>query len=205
MLVSENKPAAPIAPETAEKTAIGQPPNLQPAQQQIIAAPSPPPVARAAAAPTLPADQQRFVDAIDQYAGFYNNAANDMAKGGQRVARARALCTLRVGTVRDWVGKIYGVSSNNDGRGVLEVQISNVAYLKTWNNALSDYEDHTLIDPASPVFREASAMKAGQWAVFSGSFLPSQTDCMQESSVSQSGSMTEPEFLFRFSAIRPAQ
>jgi hypothetical protein len=47
-------------------------------------------------------------------------------------------------------------------------------------------------------------MTAGEAIVFSGFFLPDEEDCIKERSLTQQGSMTEPEFGFRFTRVRPA-
>jgi hypothetical protein len=77
--------------------------------------------------------------------------------------------------------------------------------LRTTNNDLSDILDHTLLDPSSNVFRQALSLSKGQRILFSGSFLPSETDCVQEISLTQEGSMTDPEFLFHFTDVQAAQ
>jgi hypothetical protein len=135
---------------------------------------------------------------------MYNKAANDMAKGAARVERKRLICAaLPSFEVRNWDGKVYSLSSNGDGKGVIELLIGPDVYVKTWNNALSDIGDRTLIEPASPAFRSAVVLKEGGMVRFSGTFLRSDTDCIKEPKVTMGGSMTEPEFIFRFSDIRP--
>lgn len=154
--------------------------------------------------PPMPADQAQFVGVVEKFITSYKGAANDMARGGERVARGKAICdVMRAPAVKDWIGTIDTLSSNNDGRGVLSVQISPNVRVETWNNAVSDAGDRTLIDPASPLFATVSAMKKHQWVRFAGTFFPGdQADCLRESSITQSGAMTEPEFLFRFSGIK---
>jgi hypothetical protein len=46
-------------------------------------------------------------------------------------------------------------------------------------------------------------MKPGQIATFSGSFVPDGENCIRESSMTLNGKLTDPEFIFRFSAIAP--
>jgi hypothetical protein len=43
-----------------------------------------------------------------------------------------------------------------------------------------------------------------QEVIFNGQFLPSDKDCIRESSLTQGGSMTDPDWIFRFSEIKPA-
>ena len=152
----------------------------------------------------LPVDQVRFIAIAKEHAASYQASPNDLAKGGVRNTRKVALCNaLRSRQIEDWVGTIYKLSSNNEGKGVLTVQLSDDIYLKTWNNNFSDIGDQTLIDPNSSLFITLSSLKSGTAIKFSGSFIPSDTDCVREGSLTQSGSMTEPEFIMKFTKIEP--
>lgn len=152
----------------------------------------------------IPAEQASLAGIVGRYAGAYDAAANDMVKGGTRPERASAICsTIRQPDVRDWVGTIKSLSSNSEGNGVLEIQLANSLTVKTWNNGFSDMSDHTLIPHGSALYSTVSALHKGQPVTFSGSFIPEHTDCFRETSMSVSGAMTDPEFVFRFSAVRP--
>jgi hypothetical protein len=165
-----------------------------------------PTIQTASAQQGQPAIETAFVAAVSEAREHYRAAANDMAKGGARVARKAAIChSLTQLAVTNWVGKIYTLSSNSDGNGVVEIVIGPDVYVKTWNNALSDIGDHTLIPAQSPLFQVLSAMKTGDTVKFSGTFLRGDADCIKEPSLTQDGSMTEPEFLMRFSSASPAQ
>ena len=160
-----------------------------------------------AAAQDVPADQAAFENAIVTARTAYDNAANDLAKGGQRPKRGKEICkAVQTLKVTDWVGTIDDLTTNSEGRGVLSVELGNEIWLKTWNNAFSDMGSNTLIDPESDLFLSLSEMSEGQEVVFSGSFLKdhSDGDCFEEQSMTIDGSMSEPEFIFVFSDIRPA-
>lgn len=151
----------------------------------------------------MPNSQRSLIDAVEAGRAQYAAGANDMAKGASRPARRNALCNAlgRTLSANGWVGRIYTLSSNTEGKGVLAIELAPDVYVKTWNNAFSDIGDRTLIDPGSQVFGSASSMRRGQLVRFSGTFLRSETDCIKEVSNTLSGSMREPEFLFRFSGI----
>ncbi len=152
-----------------------------------------------------PADaEQGLVSIVARYAEIYRSAQNDMLKGASRPARGKEICALMPRlSVTDWTGEIYGLSSNNDGKGVVTVRIGSDVYVKTWNNALSDLEDRTLIDPESGLFRAVSQLAKGRKVRFSGEFMRSAVDCLKEASLTVNGAMTEPEYIFRFSDIQP--
>jgi GYF domain 2 len=155
--------------------------------------------------PSLPADQARFIAIIEQARRDYNAGSNDMAKGAARPACARAICAAFASTAaaNGWIGKVAKLSTNNDGRGVLAVEIGKDVWLKTWNNAVADVGDNTLIQPESELYRKAIALRVGQWIAFSGNFLRGTKDCIREGSLTMSGAMTEPEFIFRFYDLVP--
>ncbi|MFG1409473.1 hypothetical protein V5G24_00035 [Xanthobacter sp. VTT E-85241] len=154
--------------------------------------------------PTMPEQQKRFIAAIEAARDTYSKGANDMAKGAARPARAKEICSILKGSQpKAWVGVIYDLSTNGDGKGVMEVTIGPNVYVKTWNNSLSDISDKTLIDPSSPLFQSAVVLKEGQKVILSGTFFKSPTDCVKEGSLTLRGTITEPEFIIRFSSIKP--
>jgi len=152
---------------------------------------------------TLPPDQQEFVKAVDSARNAYKSAANEMLKGIERVNRRKAICKALNGpNVKNWIGKIAQLrSAGKDARGVLAVSIGTKITVKTWNNDFSDLNFDTLINTDSPLFASVSAMKVGDSVVFSGHFFPSEEDCVKEGSLTTSGSMNDPEFIFRFRQV----
>ena len=76
----------------------------------------------------------------------------------------------------------------------------------TTNNGLSDSLSNlkTLIPVGSAAHTEAMALRKGQQVRFSGTFARSRDDCLEETSLTVSGAMNSPEFLFQFSDVRPA-
>lgn len=156
--------------------------------------------------PAVPPSEAALVRVIEDYAARYAQAPNDMARGALRPERARALCQLQLGVVRDWIGRVETLSSNNEGKGVLGVRLSDHLEVRTTNNDLSDSlgSIHTLIDPDSPLHAQAVALHTGQLVRFSGQIGQGGSDCLEEVSLTASGAMEDPEFLFRFSAVAAA-
>lgn len=159
---------------------------------------SPAPVAPVA----MPEDERQFIRVVQESRAAFQRAPNEMAQGGTRAQRREEICKILVGSrISGWSGQIRKLGSNNDGKGVLELRLSDGLSLVTWNNDFSDLSDGTLIDPSSPLFQGLSHMKVGDNVSFSGSFLPSDVDCVREASMSLSGSMTDPDFIFRFNTV----
>jgi hypothetical protein len=156
--------------------------------------------------PTIPNAERLLITAVEKAREAYAAGANDMARGAARPARAREICAVLTSPqIANWVGTIETLSSNSDGLGVLSVQIAEGVSIKTWNNALSDTDYHTLIDPGSSVFKVAVTLKEGQHVTFGGQFFSDRTDCIKESSLTLNGSLTKPEFIFSFSNVAPMQ
>lgn len=156
-------------------------------------------------APTVPApsDQVRFIAAITQARSKFNAAPNELAAGGMRNARQQAICSALQGqSASGWIGKVAYLSTNGDGKGVITLELAPGLQVSTWNNALSDFSDKTLIDPDTQFFKSLAVMKRGDTVRFSGGFFPSNLDCVGEQSVTLAGSMKSPVFTMRFSSIR---
>lgn len=109
-------------------------------------------------------------------------------------------------SVSGWKGKIVGLITNGEGKAVLEVQLPcddeiDVS-VKTWNNAMSDIMDHTLIPQSSKMFDTLADLGKGKVITISGAFISGdEKNGWRESSLSEEGSMTDPEFIFRFAQV----
>ena len=192
------EPALPApAPETTAMAA--------PATPRALPASPPPASLQEASDPSEPPnDELGLIAAVEAARQQYNIGANDMAKGAARPLRAQAICrALPSHSISGWIGKVDELTTNGDGKGVISITIGPDIYVKTWNNALSDISDHTLIDPASTVFQEASALQKGAPVRFSAVLIDDPTDCVKESSMTMSGSISEPEYIMRLTDIRP--
>ena len=156
---------------------------------------------------SMPPDQVAFLAAANDARGMIEKAANDLAAGAARRNRMKAMCSAVKGSkVENWMGTIHSLSTNGDGLGVLEIDLGEDVYVKTWNNALSDVSDKTMIDPSSGLFEKLVVMTEGQKVRFSAQLIktPKGPDCFRESSLTLSGSMEEPEFIARFTDISAA-
>lgn len=170
---------------------------------------APTPAASTAAqlvAHNMPGDEAAFVAIVKRATDAYRAAgSNELQAGAARPVRAKALCeALRSTQVRNWTGTVRTLSTNGDGKGVILIKLSDGTTVGTWNNAFSDIGDATLVDPSSPVYRAALGLKVGAAVSFSGELRrSSDSDCFREQSMTMNGSMTDPIFLMRFSALAP--
>lgn len=213
-LAEGNAPSAPAgSPKLPPAAVVTQ---GQPAPPQIVsAAPAPAPVSQPrvpaalsqrTASAEMPPAEAALIAAVQAARQQYRDAPNDMARGAARPMRARAICAA-LGSLgaQGWTGTVKELTSNGDGKGVLMLSIGENVSVGTWDNALSDILDNSLIDPVSPVFAQAAVLRRGQRVRFSGRFAASDRDCVREMSMTMSGSVSEPEFVFVFEAVAPAE
>ena len=143
-----------------------------------------------------PQTQARFIETVSAAQKKSKDADNDMQRGSAKSERDKNVCALlKTMKVKDWTGKITNITSNSDGKGVIEVEIAKNITVKTWNNALSDIGDHTLIEPGTKFFDFVASLKTGNF------FRGSSGDCVKESSMSLRGKLEDPEFIFSFVEI----
>jgi hypothetical protein len=172
-----------------------------------VVKPEPQPVAVAPAPQPPPVQTERdveksFIEVVANGKSAYKAGSTDFQKGAARPARKSAICNLLSSrSVTGWRGKVVELSTNGSGKGVLKIEIAEGVYVETENNSFSDIGKHTLIEPGTPLFQSLFTLKPGDSISFSGTFIDSDSDCVYESSLTMEGSMTEPDFIFRFSEI----
>jgi len=153
--------------------------------------------------PRLPEQQSRFLAVTAEYSDRFASASNELQESVLRDERRSALVNA-LGSQRSvagWRGTITRLETNTEGKAILSVRLSPNTDIGTWNNALSDLMDDTLIEKGSPLYKVLLAMSVGDAVTVSGSFLPSDEDGMKETSLTIRGAMSDPEFLFHFHDI----
>src|SRR5712675_2562113 len=204
MRFSAIKPAENAVPPAAKRAEDAALPAAKPAENAV------PPAAtmqlgaedpKIASAADMPAQQQQFVSIISDFAQKYETAPNGMAKDALRQQRARAICgIINDLTVTNWVGTVNTLLGTDQGRGVLAVSLDKRSTIGTWNKKYN-----TLIKPRTAVHDAAIQLSPGQTIVFSGRFFRAKGDCITERSPGLREAMTQPNWIMRFSAIKPAE
>jgi len=100
-----------------------------------------------------------------------------------------------------WTGKIEAIDSVGDDSAYVSVSVCKNVTIKTWNNSFSDLMNKTLINIDSELYEKLLDLEEGDKVIISGRFTKSQTDFFQESSMTDSGSLSEPEFIVNFEDI----
>ena len=149
-----------------------------------------------------PNDEISFINLIEKYRTLFIDAKNELQQSILRDKRKANLAnSLNSRTIDSWVGKISQLETNSEGNAILSVKISPYIEIKTWNNAISDLASDTLIEKETPLYNDLINLARGKKVKFSGHFLSSQEDYIEEQSVTIRGSMKNPEFVFKFISI----
>jgi len=167
-----------------------------------VKAPAPPPKPTP---PPLPAKQQAFTTAVESYFSPYRSAPNELKKSTLRTQRSGAIKKALGNSkaVSGWVGTLKKMSTNSEGKAFIEIKLDGSdVMVQCWNNGLSDIMDKTLIEQGSKMFTAIADLSKGDKVVFSGTFVKGDKDWVGEQSMTESGSMTDPEFTFRFSSVK---
>jgi hypothetical protein len=156
------------------------------------------------ASPQAPADEISFISAIESFKSLYEQAPNEFKKSSVRTQRAQRIAEIVASLeINGWIGTVSSMETTSDGRGVLSVKLpSSVSInVETMNNGLSDVGTDSLIPQGSKVYKEVASMAVGDEISFSGRFAAHESDYIEEASVTEEGSMTDPDFIFTFSEV----
>jgi hypothetical protein len=151
----------------------------------------------------LPEQQGRLLAVTADYSDRFASASNELQQSLLRDERRTALVNALGSklSVAGWRGKITRLETNTEGKAIVSVRLSPNTDIGTWNNALSDIMDGTLIEKGTPVYKALLTMAVGDPVTVSGNFLPSDEDGVKETSLTIRGAMSNPEFLFNFNNI----
>ena len=152
---------------------------------------------------TLPTKESDFISVIGEMKSRYLVAPNEFQKSAMRRKRAerigRSVSDL---TASNWIGEVLAMSTTSDGLGALSVRLPGSSIVvKTWNNSISDSGAGTLIPTESELYSLVGSLAVHNTITFSGTFVAGSLDYVREASLTEKGSMMEPEFIFRFKTV----
>ena len=101
----------------------------------------------------------------------------------------------------NWEGVIRDIDVVGESGIALTVSLKCKIRIKTWNNTLSDMGDGTLIDIQSPIGDFLANAYPGDKVKVSGTFISGTNSHIYESSITERGRMTEPEYIVHFRKI----
>ncbi|MCL2609713.1 MAG: SH3 domain-containing protein [Treponema sp.] len=152
---------------------------------------------------TRPDSQKNFEKiTMGHHAEFTRANRNELQESTARNNRMRALRQAGTGTAGNWVGKVDDIGTNNDGKAILTIRLNENTSVATWNNALSDIVDGTLIPPGTPLFNSVASLRKGQTVRFSGNFFPgNELDHLRTQGLTVRDAMRDTTFLMKFTAV----
>jgi TPR repeat protein len=155
----------------------------------------------------MPKKQLLLIETVNRHKGNYLQVSNELAKSSVRRKRARAVCNIFGGSVprrlTGWIVRASTIRTNSDGFGILRVKLSDAIEVGTHNNSFSDSlsDVKTMIPPSLPIYNTLSEISEGNILKVTFRFLTARQDCIEESSMTEKGSMTEPDYVAAFEAI----
>ncbi|WP_051231336.1 hypothetical protein [Kaistia adipata] len=172
-----------------------------PVPSPVAAAPAEDSIAALALQEQQPKDQAAFATAIGDAKKEFDPADFE-AQMELQPRRAAAICkALPKPEVKDWVGAIRATDADSGGRLTVTVALPDGTLVKTWNNAMSDLDDNTLVPAGTPLAGTFGKLKAGDAVRFAGTFFSDEADCYRSTRLALGQSVMEPSFLFRFTAV----
>ena len=104
----------------------------------------------------------------------------------------------------NWEGKIQAIDSVGDEYAYVSISVCKDVTIKTWNNEFSDMmmNEKTLIHIDDELYELLLDLEKGTKVITSGSFNQSDSDFFNESSMTDKGSLSEPEYIVHFRKIK---
>lgn len=152
----------------------------------------------------LPMEMLDFVNLINTFTDKYNKAKNELQKSALRTERQEKLKQILVNRgVRNWIGCISVMRTDSDRNAVIRVLLNTNGATSTDGEicAINITNNKAPIKHGSDFYKRISSYTVGDVVIFSGEFLESKDDHLLETSITEWGSMTSPEFEFRFSEV----
>jgi len=98
----------------------------------------------------------------------------------------------------DWIGTVKSRGITPDGNAWISIEIADGITISTWQTERDDSDSGTMFRPHAKLFAPAQAAKIASPIIFSGMILKSVLAGDDEM-------VLQPQFIARFSALKPAQ
>jgi len=150
-----------------------------------------------------PQSQVDFISLVEKAREDLGDAETDLQESVIVRGRDKALCGVLSSRVANkWVGEVKDVGANGEGKAYLEIEIANDIRVQTWNNALSDIFDNTLIPTSSKFFDRLVAMQKGDLVYWSAKFLSDSNSCLKGANLTEYFYGKDPKFIVDFKDVK---
>jgi hypothetical protein len=158
---------------------------------------------------SIPVPQKTFTTVIESFETPYNNADTEIKKTSVRFDRKDAISQYfsQSGNLQfqGWTGQVQALTTESDGKAYVSIKLAGSGVvIETWNNSASDLFANSMIPRGDPLYPSLMNLKEGDNVTVSGAFIQDDSkglDYIVESSLTEDGSMTGPEFIVKFSQI----
>lgn len=185
-------------PAAAEETASAE----ASATPEPVVSDSPEPEPEPEPEVKMPAVQQKFSETVADASAKYDETDNELKATKVIMDRDKSLCTATGGSFKGWKATVDDVGSTGDGYGYIAVIMEDDIELSTWNNALSDTFDNTLIKPSNKLYDVLMELSAGDEVTIAGDFAKGENTCVQTSNLTEVLNASSPDFKVNFSSIK---
>jgi hypothetical protein len=153
----------------------------------------------------FPKTQQDFLSVLQSTENEYKEQSNELKKSAVKTKRGN-LIKNALGNTRnfvEWIGIVRNMETTSKGNAIFEVELEGTGVtIMTMNNEFSDLFGNTLIDQKNPLYNIIAELKKGDKVRVSGEFVESpENDYVYELSMTESGSMKNPDFIVKFNKV----
>ncbi len=167
------------------------------------------PVAASAPAEVAPPSaQDRFEQARVALEKAYNDAPNEIKKSAvfnQANETTVKLAGQEGFVAKNWHGVVSQISTDQGGAHAFLVIKSGLGYPVTYKTTqMTAFDVGTAIRRGTPMYEKLGALSDGDRVVFTAQFIRDRARGLREVSLTEEGSLSEPEFLVKFQDIKKA-
>jgi len=144
--------------------------------------------------------QKQLIAIVDESVRDYRKESNELRKSNCRLKRKNRFDELfgKDLGIRMWVGVIKDLGTLSNGKAMLRISLYGAENVTFQSDA---WKEETLIEPKSVLYESLMKMEEGELVEFGGILFKDDLDYIEEDSVTESGSMENPEFVCWFKNV----
>jgi len=147
--------------------------------------------------------QRQFLALIEDARNQWKSAQTDLQQSEVLRNRDDALCeVLENRMARNWIGQISAIGANGEGKAWVEIAVGPDVRFVTWNNAVSDLGDGTLIARGSSLFQRLTRFAEGDEVQFSARLSRGDSTCLRKTNLTEAFYIMDPKLLMHLTDVR---
>lgn len=151
-------------------------------------------------AANMPQRERELIDILMSARKTYQTSRSPSpARDARMDMQIRVMSFMRQSQLAtDWIGTVKSRGTTPDGNAWISIEIADGITVSSWQTERDDSDSGTMFRPHSRLFAPAQAAKIASPIIFSGTILKSVLANDEEM-------VMHPQFIARFSALKPAQ